>query len=62
VIHHEGVYDNIAGWLAGKEKLDIFAMYDLLADMYGPDNPSNHLAKLLNDYRDLQWRLEELGK
>jgi hypothetical protein len=49
VISAEGVIDNIAGWLDGKEKLDVFALYDVLALRYGAASPTDYAARLLFD-------------
>lgn len=44
MIEVEGVRDNIRAWMDGTEKLDVFALYDLMAQRFGPDTLTNYLA------------------
>lgn len=48
----QDVIDNIRAWRAGKEKLDVMALFDELARRYGPGSPTNYLAFLLDELAD----------
>jgi hypothetical protein len=53
---YEGVVDNIVGWQAGRERLDVASLFSALEDLYGPDTPTNYCARMLADIACLEIR------
>lgn len=45
---------NIYEWERGDAKLEVKALYDALADRFGPDTPTNYLAKLLAEVLEIE--------